>query len=349
MKFKAVLFALFFAFPLGSAGADVSATKPVPLKLRGMCISMHARADDFAYETLVDQVAALGCSDVLLLVAGYQQNIRSQEISFNHMGVPSRESVVSLIRYIHLRGMRVLLLPLVLLEDVNTDQDWRGGIKPPDWEVWFEQYRKFITYYAKIAAETKVEIFGVGSELISTEVFRERWLKVIEGARAVYDGKLLYSANWDHYEEVTFWDKLDYVGVTSYNTLTNSNEPGFEQLRDAWLRILGDIARWQAKVGKKIIMTEVGYPSQDGCNKNPWNYYATEKVDMEEQALCFKAFFDACGKICPFYGVYVFEWWGEGGSKDFNYTPRGKPAEKVISEWFQGGKVGPAPKSISQK
>jgi len=304
------------------------------LPQRGMCLSLHAKTSDYPYEKLVDEIADLGAESVLVIVAGYQENTRSQVISHNLRGVPSRATLIRVIRHIHKRGMSTLLLPIVLLHEVVTDDDWRGGIKPPSWDKWFEEYEDFITYYAKIAAETNVEVFSVGSELISTEVFRRRWLKVIRSVRGVYRGKLLYSSNWDHYEEVAFWDALDCIGMTSYYTLTDTKKPKLEELANAWRRIRDNIADWQKKVGKKVILTEVGYPSQDGCNKHPWNYYASEVVDLEEQALCFRAFLDVCGEEPMFSGIYIFEWWGEGGAKDFNYTPRAKPAEKVLRDWF---------------
>jgi len=308
--------------------------KPV----RGMCLSFHAKTNDFPYEKLVDEIAALGAQSVNLIVPGRQKTIQSTRISVNNGGVPDAATVKRVIKYIHSKGMSVTLLPIVLIEKVETDEDWRGGIRPPNWQQWFDEYRAFITYFAEIAQETGVEIFSVGSELISTEVFKERWYGIIDAVREVYRGKLMYSANWDHYNEVTFWNKLDYAGMTSYYTLTDSNDPKIEELREAWRRIKGEIDAWHKKTGMKIILTEVGYASQDGCNKKPWNYYLTTRVDLEEQALCYKAFLDVCGSDPLFSYIYMFEWWGEGGAKDFGYTPRGKPAEKILRSWYKGAR-----------
>jgi len=318
-----------------AAGFFSSPPRQRSLPLRGMCLSLHAREKGYNYEKLVDEIAALGVANVSVLVAGYQETIKSQVIHKNSGGVPDRAEVKKIINYIHSMNMSVMLFPIVLIRKVETDEDWRGGIRPGSWKKWFAEYTKFITYYAKIARETNVEFFSVGSELISTEVFRERWYEVIGAVRKVYKGKLLYSANWDHYSGVPFWDKLDYVGMTSYYTLTDTKNPTMAELVEAWEGIRDDIKKWKTENDRKIILTEVGYPSQDGCNKFPWNYYSTQAVDLEEQAMCFQAFIKVCGADRTFDGIYIFEWWGEGGLKDYSYTPRGKPAEKILKAWFK--------------
>ena len=33
-------------------------------------------------------------------------------------------------------------------------------------------------------------------------------------------------------------------------------------------------------------------------------------------------------------GIYFWNWFGFGGPEDSNYTPRGKPAEAVVRDWY---------------
>ena len=228
-----------------------------------------------------------------------------------------------------------MLIPIVLLDETEESTDWRGTIDPPDWDRWFASYREFILYYARIAAETGAEYFSVGSELISTEFFRDRWVGVIDAVREVYPGLLLYSSNWDHYEQVRAWDRLDLVGVTAYNTVSNSDKPTVEELLGFWKPIKTKLLRWQRKIGKPIVFTEVGYPSQVGASRDPWNYYMSTQVDLETQKRCFEAFFATWEDEPAVAGVYVFEWWGEGGPEDTSYMPKGKPAMEVIRAWLE--------------
>jgi hypothetical protein len=84
-----------------------------------------------------------------------------------------------------------------------------------------------------------------------------------------------------------------------------------------------------------VLFTEVGYLSVDGTAAKPWNYFATSKIDLEEQALCYQAFVGTWDPPPGFlHGVYFYNWWGGGGIGDRDYTPRDKPAETVLRDWY---------------
>ncbi|MBI5865581.1 MAG: hypothetical protein HZB38_13950 [Planctomycetes bacterium] len=135
-----------------------------------------------------------------------------------------------------------------------------------------------------------------------------------------------------------FWDKLDIVGMTSYYTLADRKDPGVDEIVKKWEPIRNDILRWQRKVGKPIILTEVGWCSQEGAATAPWNYYQNQTASSaghEEQRRLYEAFLKAWDKTSGLAGVIWWEWSpGPGGADDFNYTPRGKPAEQVLRKWF---------------
>ena len=61
-------------------------------------------------------------------------------------------------------------------------------------------------------------MFSVGTELQIPALQREAdWRQLIKDVRAVYSGKLIYSANWyEEYEGIKFWDALDAIGVQAY-------------------------------------------------------------------------------------------------------------------------------------
>jgi len=94
------------------------------------------------------------------------------------------------------------------------------------------------------------------------------------------------------------------------------------------------ILAFKAQYSQKLIFTEVGYPSLDGGNVNPWNYFAKAQIDLEEQALCYRAFIEAWKGSPELAGVFWWVWFDPGGPKDPGFTPRGKPAENVLREWY---------------
>ena len=247
--------------------------------------------------------------------------------------------------YLPFLALYIILLPIVLLWD-PSGEDWRGVIAPRDWDRWWESYQRFIVHYARLAQEAGAEMFSIGSELLSTEHMRHRWQEVIRAVRAVYKGKLLYSANWDHYEEVSFWDDLDLIGMTAYYTLSRSRNPTLEELRESWRPIKKRILAWQRARGQRIVFTEVGYPSQDGCAREPWNYYGSSIYDWREQYLCLQAFFETWRDEPAVAAVIVWKWEEPTGPNDLNYTPKGKPTEELIRRWLLGGPLGGPPTGV---
>ncbi len=198
-----------------------------------------------------------------------------------------------------------------------------------------KNYENFIFHYADLAEKNKVEILSVGSELGSLEDRSLFWSRLIRKVRQRYHGKLTYSANWDHYTHPTFWRELDYIAISSYFELSKNPNPTLAELLIKWQQIKKMLLAFKAKYSQKLIITEVGYPSLDGAAKAPWNYFAPTPVDLEEQALCYKAFIQAWNKTPELEGAFWWNWFGEGGPKDKDYTPRGKPAEALLRDWYR--------------
>ena len=306
---------------------------------------------------MIDEVADLGANSVLISTAGYQENSNSGVIFIDSRKSPSEEQWDELLEHAHQRGLRVVLMPIVLLTNPRTSTEWRGVIAPPRWDEWWASYTDYILYYAKIASRhpETVEVFIIGSELISTENQPEQWDKLIADVRGIYHGKLSYSSNWDHYEKVPLWGKMDLVCMTTYHNLSDSVNPPLDELVEAWKPIKKDILAWQAKVGKPILFTEVGWPSQEGCSIEPWNYYRQDvatKIGLEEQARCYKSFIaawdDEIKRADAIAGVLWWELTSYGGGPTcINYTPKGKPAEKVLKDWFKANGVQVAKKAAA--
>ncbi len=287
---------------------------------------------------LLGQIADLGADTVLISNPGYQEHAGSESFQIDPAVTPSPEQWQEIFKIAHSNGLRVVLMPIILLSNPRGTE-WRGVISPPSWDDWFDQYRKFIQYFAKIAADGKVEVLMVGSELVSTEKYTDQWRRVVREVRQVFPGKLSYSANWDHYKVVEFWDELDLVGMTSYYKLSSDPNPRYETLLDAWKPLKKGLLRWQSTVNKPLLFTEVGWCSQEGTSIEPWNYYYKQESTpggLEEQRRCYKAFMETWKDTPQVGGVIWWEWSNtEGGPKDFSYIPKGKPAEKELRAWFQ--------------
>ncbi len=312
---------------------------PAVVPYRGLAIQVASGYKPVeTYGPLIQEIADLGANVVLLSVAGYMEHATSQSIYIDARKVPPPEDFKTIIRQARQRGLKAIVMPIVLLRNPRGSE-WRGVIEPPDWEDWWTQYREFVLYFADIAREGGADAMMVGSELVSTEKNTAKWDGVIQAVRERFaEGRLGYSANWDHYRPIEFWDKLDFIGMTSYYTLADKPRPTVENIVAKWEPIQKDVLDWQSKIGKPILMTEVGWCSQEGAAKAPWDYFQNQHATpegMEEQRRLYEAFLQVWGDCPELLGVIWWEWKpSAGGPTDFGYTPKDKPAEALLRKWF---------------
>lgn len=304
----------------------------------GVAWQIHSTHDIINISRIIlNQIADLGADTVLISNAGYQEHAGSDSFQIDPKVTPSPAEWQQIFNIAHENGLRVILMPIILLSNPRGNE-WRGQIQPPNWDDWFEQYSKFLNHFARIAEAGKVEVLSVGSELVSTERYIDKWRRVIRETRQVYSGKLTYSANWDHYKVVEFWDDLDLVGMTSYYKLSNTPNPSLDTLLEAWKPIKRGLLKWQEEIGKPLLFTEVGWASQEGASIEPWNYYYKQSATPdghEEQRRCYEAFMRTWNNTPQVGGIIWWEWTGvPGGMDDYSYIPKGKPAERLLRDWF---------------
>ena len=317
-------------------GAPISAhgKRPDRAFLRGVALGHHTDIDPGLLDRNLAELSALEASHVSLVVSWSTRDVRSTSLAPRKDYTTSDKSLLRMLERSRARGLKVILFPIIDVE-LRKPLEWRGTIKPTDWNAWWASYRRFILHYAGIAARGRASVLCVGSELVSTEAMTSRWVSLIRAVRKVFKGELLYSANWDHYEPVTFWRSIDIVGLTGYYRLAQGHGAGETEMFNSWVRIRDKIVGWARRIKRKVVFTEVGYPSLAGGAVDPWDYTQGTAVDLEEQRRAFKAFTRAWTGVAELGGVVFWDWYGPGGPNDTRYSPKGKPAEAVIRRWFR--------------
>lgn len=299
--------------------------------LRGVSLGLYAQSPDYDYQPFLDEIKAVGASDLLIPSPWLMQDWQSNDfgpIKGRTSGWPTLQRVTQQAR---VRGLSVAYLPLVLLHTGTVDY-WRGNIQPTERWLWFRNYNRYICRWADMARDLGVSLLSVGSEYSSMERETGAWRGIIANVRTRFGGRLTYSANWDHIDVLGFWNDLDVVGMTGYHSLTKKDEPTVDELKAAWEPIRDDLLKTLGSMKRPFLFTEIGYPSQDRANTDPWNYFISKKVDLQEQADCFTALF-ATWKSAPaaYRGMYLWNWWRhEEPSVDLGYSVFGKPAYEIV-------------------
>ncbi|MBU2995485.1 glycoside hydrolase [Cellulophaga baltica] len=291
----------------------------------------------------VEKVVNLNANHAAVMPFGFVQNINSPKVNFNtdrQWYGETKKGVSQYIDILHKNGIAVMMKPQIWIRggeftgtlEMHTEEDWK---------ILEDTYRDFITMYAKVAADAKVDMFCIGTEL---EKFVENrpnyWLKLIVEIKEIYKGKLTYASNWDEFKKTPFWEELDYVGVDAYFPLSEAKSPTVENLKAGWRYWKDELATFSEEKSKPILFTEYGYRSMDYTAKKPWLVDRNEeKVNLEAQVNATHAIIEEFWPEKWFAGGYVWKWFinhkRSGGIEDNRFTPQNKPAENTIRELYK--------------
>jgi hypothetical protein len=234
------------------------------------------------------------------------------------------------------KGIKTMLKPQIWISGSYTGAFTLSNEN--DWLQWEKNYRNYILGYAHLADSIGIEMFCIGTELkLAVQNRPVFWNKLIDSIRTFYDGKLIYAANWDDYQEVPFWKKLDYIGIDGYFPLSNSTTPSVKELVSNWQKTITAIDKYRISQNKDVVFTEIGYKSVDACTHEPWNPISSN-LNLQAQANATQAFFEAYANKPWFKGAFFWKWYPKhevaGGASNKDYTPQNKPAEVIMKKSF---------------
>ena len=211
--------------------------------------------------------AALGANWVAVLATWYQPDATHGPIATLANKTPTDDAVTQAIRDSQRLGLKVMLKPHI---DGGQGEIWRGTIQPVDAAAWFSSYTNFILHYAALALSLSVDLFSIGDELklITTARYEARWRAVIRDVRSVYRGPLTYAANAastnDEFSWIPFWGCARLHRPRLLLPLTTNPSPSLADLVAAWRAPAAAIRRFQQRVNRPVVFTEIGYRSVAG-------------------------------------------------------------------------------------
>jgi Glycoside Hydrolase Family 113 len=217
--------------------------------------------------------------------------------------------LVRAIREAHRHGMKILIKPH--LAYWGSRFSWRGEIAfddAADWRRFFETYREWIVRVARLSREA--DAFAVGTELDRTVGHEKEWRRIIADVRHEIDVPLTYSASWDSYESVPFWDALDAIAVQAYFPLvSHQGMPTDGELAAAWTRIAGRLSEFGKRHGRHVVLGELGYNRSLDAAIRPWDYRTSADPAAEAlQARCLDAALTAVSRTDGIAGAFLWKW-----------------------------------------
>lgn len=237
-------------------------------------------------------------------------------------------------------GLKIMFKPQVFVPG-----SWTGDLDfsdPADWKKWEAGYEAYIMPLVEMAGQEGVELFCIGTEFkISVAKRPEFWNHLIDTISTKYAGKLTYASNWNDYDVVPFWNRLDYIGINAYFPLSATKTPDKKELIKAWQPMVSTIGKLADKHKKPVLFTEFGYLSVDGCADKTWEIEKRIKntsVNQYAQAIALDALFETFW-IQPYWqGGFLWKWFpnmqGHEGYPEKDYTPQGKLGEQVLKKWY---------------
>jgi hypothetical protein len=324
-------------------------------------------------------------ANAVALAFEYGIDVKNSAVYADANYTESQSVIAATIAEANSRGMSVMVRPLIDFLDPTkigsySVGDWRSTYNPANAAAFFASYKTMIVAIAQVAQANGAASLSIGAELdqLAGPAYLSYWTDIITSVRAVFSGKLTYSADWDDNispwqgqhgltagtgtltTQVSFWSQLDYLGIDCYAPLSDAGNPTLAGLIAGWMSTPSDptslsvtgnqslisyFAGVATQAGKPLLFTEIGYESANDAAKQP-SGTSTNVYDPALQANLYSAFFEAWQQSGnnSLLGVYFWNWDPNaaevGPGNGPNFSPQGQPAQAVVTANFSASSPG---------
>lgn len=308
--------------------------------IRGVTFGYLSKKGDWEKEEAFESLHLLkercAASHIILPIVVEQDTIHSTTINWQDDSILSDQEVNNMVRYAKNMDLKVIFKPMLNV----SDGTWRAHINffdhdvpcEPKWSEWFKSYTEFIVHYAKLAEESKADMFVIGCEMVNSDRREDEWRAVIKEVRKHYTGPITY--NCDKYQEdrLTWWDAVDIISSSAYYPI------------NTWDEQLPRIEKVVKKHGKLFFFCEAGCPSRKGSKLLPNDWSLVGEVDLTEQEIWYENMFAHTAKEAWIQGFGLWDWKAhlhpvEEAAENTDYALYGKPAERVVHDYYKSVKI----------
>ncbi|WP_052361849.1 glycoside hydrolase family 113 [Geminisphaera colitermitum] len=327
---------------------------------RGMTFGFYARNGYYGSAEArreVDRMATLNIEWICLVVTVLQDTFASTRQYRDFKQTPADDELRDIIDYIHSRGLKVQLRPMLECWDgaqriqitFPNEVEIIPGKPMTHWTRWFDSMVERTLHYAALAQRAGCEAYGLDSELDHTIHQQTHWLRVIAAARSVYHGHLTtgHTRIVDFVKELRehpdhWFRQLDSLGSSFYSPLGDGPDTTEEEML---ARIQPDVAYYReaaALLGKPFYFAECGCCSTTGSIAKPFGWDNPGGYDGEGQARFLETILRAFWQEPWWMGLYWWKWEEQNDRPWLRDDPRGdkgfpvwqKPAANIMRRWY---------------
>jgi Glycoside Hydrolase Family 113 len=290
----------------------------------------------------LNELQDLGVEWIASVPYGFMRSNHAQEIHFpgHHIAGENDESLWALAEDAKARRIKIMMKPQIWI----SHSSWPGKIdfdSSEDWNRWLDNYEKWIVHYAIISELTGADLLCIGTEFVQATLKNPyRWRLIIKKVRKVYHGPLTYAANWGReFEEIPFWDELDYMGLDNYYPVRSSEDQGMSEMKSGFAKQKEKLQNYSLRHCRPLLFTEIGYMANNKAGMGTKEFEADESdYDEQAQAACFRLALETYWNEPWFAGMYWWKWFSDpddrGRSAD-THSPHDRAAQKSIAEWYR--------------
>lgn len=288
----------------------------------------------------IEQLARIGSSAIAIVPYSFMRDpTKPSNLLIKHRaGGETDESVLFAHFEAQALGMHTMLKPQIWIR-----RSWPGDVNmssEKDWQQFFEEYYRWARHYALLAEINGFDSFCIGVEFAKATLAKEQeWRKLIGQIRGIYSGQLTYAANWgEEFEQLQFWDALDFIGLNCYYPLSPKENPSKRDLKKAFKNVIAKIEKVHRKYDKPIVFTEIGFRSVTATWKNPHEDDQGRPFDEQCQALAYEVIFEGIRDKDWCQGIFWWKWpsyLDYQGAQNTSFIPTNKRAEEVVTTWFK--------------
>lgn len=339
---------------------------------RGMNFGFNAPAGYYASALArerLERMRAANVEWVCLIVTVYQEHFHSYRQFADYQYSPQEKELREIIAFAHDLGLKVKLRPMLqTLSGEHRNMIWfppDGDHTPPHepanhWAKWFKGLRWRVLYYARLAAETGCEMYGLDSELDfavlgrwNVDSFSGYWKEILQETRAIYDGHINYNAmhatpNLAALKKPGHWyHELDSFSLSYYPGTSHERSVSADDLCarfQPWIKdVFNPLIAELEKSGVAFFFGETGCRSSTDDQRALGDVGETPVYDPDRQANYVEAIMRTFAPQPWWQGVFWWKWDEHSDRPFFNDDPAGekgfrfedKPARDVMSAWYQ--------------